>query len=109
MNKKILGASNIPETANLSVLTYSEDEFAKVCFWSPEELKSMDLEPQEIQDKIIPIDELKSYTTASNEISKMVKEVILGIKLDILKDNLTSITIDEVLKVMGFDKDHYIV
>ena len=88
MNKKILGASNIPETANLSVLTYSEDEFAKVCFWSPEELKSMDLEPQEIQDKIIPIDELKSYTTASNEISKMVKEVILGIKLDILKDGI---------------------
>ena len=30
-------------------------------------------------------------------------------ELDILKDNLTSITIDEVLKVMGFDKDHYIV
>ena len=30
-------------------------------------------------------------------------------ELDTLKDNLTSITIDEVLKVMGFDKDHYIV
>lgn len=30
-------------------------------------------------------------------------------ELDILKDSLTSITIDEVLKVMGFDKDYYIV
>ena len=30
-------------------------------------------------------------------------------ELDILKDNLTSITIDEVLKVMGFDKYYYIV
>ena len=30
-------------------------------------------------------------------------------ELDNLKNNLTSITIDEVLKVMGFDKDHYIV
>lgn len=30
-------------------------------------------------------------------------------ELDTLKDNLTSITIDEVLKVMGFDKDYYIV
>lgn len=30
-------------------------------------------------------------------------------ELDILKDNLTSITIDEVLKVMGFDMHYYIV
>ena len=30
-------------------------------------------------------------------------------ELDILKNSLTSITIDEVLKVMGFDKDYYIV
>ena len=30
-------------------------------------------------------------------------------ELDNLKNNLTSITIDEVLKVMGFDKDYYIV
>ena len=29
-------------------------------------------------------------------------------ELDILKDSLTSITINEVLKVMGFDKDYYI-
>lgn len=88
MNKKILGASNIPETANLSILTYSKDEFAKVCFWSPDELKSMGLEPKTLADKIVPIDELKSYTTAANEISKMVKEVILGIELDILKDGI---------------------
>ena len=88
MNKKILGASNIPETANLSILTYSQDEYAKVCFWSPNELESMGLEPKKLEDKIVPIDELKSYTTAANEISKMVKEVILGIKLDILKDGI---------------------
>lgn len=30
-------------------------------------------------------------------------------KLDTLNDILTSITIDEVLKVMGFDKNYYIV
>lgn len=30
-------------------------------------------------------------------------------KLDTLNDNLTSITIDEVLKVMEFDKNYYIV
>ena len=30
-------------------------------------------------------------------------------ELDILKNSLTSITIYEVLKVMGFDKDYYFV
>ena len=30
-------------------------------------------------------------------------------ELNILKDSLTSITINEVLKVMGFDKNYYIV
>ena len=30
-------------------------------------------------------------------------------ELDVLKNNLTSITVDEVLKVMGFDKNYYIV
>lgn len=75
MNKKILGASNIPETANLSILTYSQDEYAKVCFWSTDELESMGLEPKKLEDKIVPIDELKSYTTAANEISKMVRRL----------------------------------
>ena len=45
----------------------------------------------------------------------MVNDQIVEMKslitkeLDRLKDNLTSITIDEVLKVMGFDKNYYIV
>ena len=30
-------------------------------------------------------------------------------ELNKLNDSLTSITIDEVLRVMGFDKDYYIV
>ena len=30
-------------------------------------------------------------------------------ELDILKNSLTSIKIDEVLKVMGFDKNYYTV
>ncbi len=33
---------------------------------------------------------------------------LISKELDILKNNLSSITIDEVLKVMGFDKDYYI-
>ena len=38
-----------------------------------------------------------------------IDEEKLNEELDNLKNNLTSITIDEVLKVMGFDKDYYIV
>ena len=36
-------------------------------------------------------------------------KILITKELDNLKNNLTSITIDEVLKVMGFDKDYYIV
>jgi len=43
-----------------------------------------------------------------NEQAIEMKKLITK-ELDILKDNLTSITIDEVLKVMGFDKYYYIV
>ena len=45
------------------------------------------------------------------EDKKVIDEKVHQItkELDILKNSLTSITIDEVLKVMGFDKDYYIV
>ena len=59
------------------------------------------------------LEESLSYDAEGNELHL---EDILGTEpdlitkeLDILKDSLTSITIDEVLKVMGFDKDYYIV
>ncbi|HDX6294207.1 TPA: dynamin family protein, partial [Campylobacter fetus subsp. venerealis] len=88
MKKQLLGASNIPETANLSIITYSKDEFAKVVFWSEDELIKMGLEPKKLISKKVDIGELKNYTTAANEISRYVKEVILGIDLDILKDGI---------------------
>ncbi|MPB73066.1 GTP-binding protein [Campylobacter fetus subsp. testudinum] len=88
MKKQLLGASNIPETANLSIITYSKDEFAEVVFWSEDELLKMGLEPKNLTSKKVDLNELKNYTTAANEISRYVKEVILGIDLDILKDGI---------------------
>jgi len=41
LGKKILGASNVPETVNLTVLKYSPEPFAKVNFWSETELKEL--------------------------------------------------------------------
>lgn len=41
LGKKILGASNVPETVNLTVLKYSPEPFARVNFWSEAELKEL--------------------------------------------------------------------
>ena len=41
LGKKILGASNVPETVNLTVLKYSPEPFAKVNFWSKAELREL--------------------------------------------------------------------
>ena len=41
LGKKILGASNVPETVNLTVLKYAPEPFAKVNFWSEAELKEL--------------------------------------------------------------------
>lgn len=41
LGKKILGASNVPETVNLTVLKYAPEPFAKVNFWDEAELKEL--------------------------------------------------------------------
>lgn len=91
IGKDILGTSNIPETVNLSIISYSEKEFAKVIFWSEDEIKSMGLpilKHINLESKIISLDELRHYTSAQNNISQYVKEIILGINLEILKDGI---------------------
>lgn len=88
MNKQILGVSNIPETANLSVIEYSQNEFARVEFLDIKTQKSLDLEPIKLEDKNIKIDELIQYTAASSKFSRYVKNCILGANLDILKDGI---------------------
>ena len=48
LGKKILGASNVPETVNLTVLKYTPEPFAKVNFWSEAELKELGI--AQVQD-----------------------------------------------------------
>lgn len=88
IGKKILGVSNVPETANLSVITYSKDEFAKAVFWSGNEQESMGLEPKKLQDLKVDVSELVKYTGASSPLAPYVKQVILGVDLPMLQDGI---------------------
>lgn len=54
LGKKILGASNVPETVNLTVLKYSPEPFAKVNFWSEAELRELDIAKDQ-DDEIVKI------------------------------------------------------
>ncbi len=54
LGKKILGASNVPETVNLTVLKYAPEPFAKVNFWSEAELKELGI-AQDKDDEIAQI------------------------------------------------------
>ncbi|EMS7184205.1 dynamin family protein [Campylobacter lari] len=112
LKKDFLGVSNVPETANLSVLKYGKEQKAKICFWNEEEwqdiLKSSK-DNQDMQELIkqleqnfnlnkyiekenknieIKIDELKNYTSAKNKISALIKKIELFSSLDFLKDNV---------------------
>ena len=54
LGKKILGASNVPETVNLTVLKYAPEPFARVNFWSEAELKELGI-AQDKDDDIAEI------------------------------------------------------
>lgn len=54
LGKKILGASNVPETVNLTVLKYAPEPFARVNFWSKAELKELGI-AQDKDDEIAEI------------------------------------------------------
>lgn len=89
IGRDILGVSNVPETANLSVITYSENDFITVNFWDSDEIKAMGLEARTFNSvQKISQNELKYYTAAASEISPYVKEIILGVNLDMLKDGI---------------------
>ena len=53
LGKKILGASNVPETVNLTVLKYAPEPFARVNFWSEAELKELGIAQDQDKDNEI--------------------------------------------------------
>lgn len=87
LNAPVLGTSNIPETANLTLLKFSETPYAKVKFYTPDEMKILGFHENYSDIEISP-DELINYTSAKNEISKFIKMVELGVEAGILKDNI---------------------
>ena len=50
LGKKILGASNVPETVNLTVLKYAPEPFARVNFWSEAELMELGIAQDQDDD-----------------------------------------------------------
>lgn len=88
LGAKILGTSNIPETANLTLLKFSQSPFAKVKFYTPKELEILGFDGK-FSDKEIAVNELINYTSAKNEISKFIKMIELGVKNEILENNIT--------------------
>ena len=90
LNKSVLGASNVPETINLTILKYSKDSFARVNFYSIDELLALGIPSENLPSKSvdIDIDEIKNYTSSSSKTANLVKSVELYDDLELLKDNV---------------------
>lgn len=78
LERKILGTANIPETVNLTYLTYSEEEYAEVEF-------------SDFTRKKIKLDEIQAYTSAKFEQNVSINLVKLGLNNDFLKANISVI------------------
>ena len=90
LNKSVLGASNVPETINLTILKYSKDSFARVNFYSIDELLALGVPSENLPSKSVDIgiDEIKNYTSSSSKTANLVKSVELYDDLELLKDNV---------------------
>ena len=90
LNKSVLGASNVPETINLTILKYSKDSFARVNFYSIDELVALGIPSENLPSKSVDIgiDEIKNYTSSSSKTANLVKSVELYDDLELLKDNV---------------------
>lgn len=125
LGKEVLGTAVIPETANLSVVKYSENERAVVNFWNTQEWESIEDAAKEeesiqafvqetkahfkerLQEFIQPttksieasLDNLASYTSAEHSDKKcnLVKSVDLYTNLDFVKDGV------EIVDTPGLD------
>lgn len=90
LNKPVLGASNVPETINLTILKYSKDSFARVNFYTLDELVALGVPSENLPSKSVDIgiDEIKNYTSSSSKTANLVKSVELYDDLELLKDNV---------------------
>ncbi len=125
MGKEILGSSVVPETANLSLLKYSKESYARVMYWSkPEwekilrsadEIEAMELFVKQTKEAFkdelldyikdegrideIMVKDLCLYTSATKSEKKcnLIKQVELGVDLEFLADGI------EIVDTPGLD------
>ncbi|TEY02701.1 dynamin family protein [Campylobacter sp. US33a] len=112
LKKDFLGVSNIPETANLTLLKYGENNKAKIYFWSIKEWENilasskfsaemkqfvtelsskLDIQSYIKEDSLseeIDLLELKNFTSAKNQISALIKKIEINASLEFLKNNI---------------------
>ncbi|HFU2806822.1 TPA: dynamin family protein [Campylobacter coli] len=113
LKEDFLGVSNIPETANLTLLSYGNTQEAVIYFWDSQEwdniLKSSKFSKElkefidelalkvdikeYVQDKAltqkINLNELKDFSSAKNQISALIKKIEIKSNLEFLKNNIS--------------------
>ncbi|HED7317800.1 TPA: dynamin family protein [Campylobacter coli] len=113
LKEDFLGVSNIPETANLTLLSYGNTQEAVIYFWDTQEwdniLKNskfskelkefidelaLKIDIKEyVQDKAltqkINLKELKEFSSAKNQISALIKKIEIKSNLEFLKNNIS--------------------
>ncbi|ECH3696888.1 ATP-binding protein [Campylobacter coli] len=113
LKEDFLGVSNIPETANLTLLSYGDTQEVVIYFWDTQEwdniLKSSKFSKElkefidelalkvdikeYVQDKAltqkINLNELKDFSSAKNQISALIKKIEIKSNLEFLKNNIS--------------------
>ncbi|MBX0380545.1 dynamin family protein [Campylobacter coli] len=113
LKEDFLGVSNIPETANLTLLSYGNTQEAVIYFWDTQEwdniLKSSKFskELKEFIDELalkidikeyvqnkaltqkINLKELKEFSSAKNQISALIKKIEIKSNLEFFKNNIS--------------------
>lgn len=113
LKEDFLGVSNIPETANLTILKYGEEQKALVSFWDKKEWQNILLsskfskELKEFVDtlsqeldldefvhekalvKEIALKDLKTFSSAKNKLSALIKKIEIQSSLEFLKNNIS--------------------
>ena len=113
LKKDFLGVSNIPETANLTVLSYGKSEEARIYFWDKKEWQNIlenshfNTDLKEFIDKLnksvniedfikdkpliqsIALKELQNFSSAKNKISALIKKIEIKSHLEFLKNNIS--------------------
>ncbi|TKX34530.1 dynamin family protein [Campylobacter taeniopygiae] len=112
LKKDILGVSNIPETANLTLISYGANKEVMIYFWDKyewqnilktssfnEELKAffdrlvleLDIDKyikDETLSQKINLEDLKNFSSAKNNISALIKKIEIKSDLEFLKNNV---------------------